>query len=282
MVTRLPCIVPIGTTEENFVAKRYLSDEIFDRLAATIVRGEAAPGTFLPSEHTLSIRFGASRIVVRQALHRLMELGLVRCRQGGKTEVLDPNMSGDIQVIGLLYQHAEAAQGVGAMHDVIEKQCLQGLTMIEIASRRATDESLAALAERVYAFANASADETSFDAFEEYFWRALATSGGNRVLISEVDWWYRALPKRIRSAASRATPMLVRQGLYREIAGRLQRRDQAAEYYLAVMTPWLKALPDMLRASAVEPSSHDNRMRPQLRVVASRETSVDKTRSDDA
>src|SRR5215217_4493500 len=67
------------------VAKR--SAAIYDGIVGLIVSGEFAENTRLPSEIELSRRFGASRPVVREALARLRDDGLVVSRQGSGSYV---------------------------------------------------------------------------------------------------------------------------------------------------------------------------------------------------
>src|SRR5215207_6541155 len=67
------------------VAKR--SAAIYDGIVGLIVSGEFAENTRLPSEIELSRRFRASRPVVREALARLRDDGLVVSRQGSGSYV---------------------------------------------------------------------------------------------------------------------------------------------------------------------------------------------------
>src|SRR5215204_4715432 len=67
------------------VAKR--SAAIYDGILGLIVSGEFAETARLPSEIELSRRFGASRPVVREALARLRDDGLIVSRQGSGSYV---------------------------------------------------------------------------------------------------------------------------------------------------------------------------------------------------
>src|SRR5918996_3117709 len=67
------------------VAKR--SAAIYDGIVGLIVSGEFAENARLPSEVELARRFGASRPVVREALARLRDDGLVISRQGSGSYV---------------------------------------------------------------------------------------------------------------------------------------------------------------------------------------------------
>ena len=71
--------------QPRIVAKR--SATVYDQIFSLIVSGEFAENTRLPSEMDLSRRFGASRPVVREALARLRDDGLVISRQGSGSYV---------------------------------------------------------------------------------------------------------------------------------------------------------------------------------------------------
>lgn len=64
-----------------------LSDQIFDRIFGAILNGEFPENSKLPTEVELAARFGVSRTVIREALARLREDGVVISRQGAGTFV---------------------------------------------------------------------------------------------------------------------------------------------------------------------------------------------------
>jgi DNA-binding FadR family transcriptional regulator len=68
-------------------AEAKLSAGIYEQLFERIVAGEFAVNARLPSETELSRRFGASRPVVREALARLRDDGIIVSRQGSGSYV---------------------------------------------------------------------------------------------------------------------------------------------------------------------------------------------------
>ena len=68
--------------------QRRLGDDVFDALARLISTGELALGSKLPAEGELCRLFAVSRPVVRAALARLREEGLVESRKGSGSYVL--------------------------------------------------------------------------------------------------------------------------------------------------------------------------------------------------
>lgn len=71
------------------VPRRSVTDDVFDQIAAEVVRGDVLVGESLPSERRLAEVLGVSRPSVREALKRLAHAGLVTVRQGDATTVRD-------------------------------------------------------------------------------------------------------------------------------------------------------------------------------------------------
>jgi DNA-binding FadR family transcriptional regulator len=102
--------------------RQRISDQVFESLARSILTGELKPNGPLPTQRELARSFGSSALVVRQAIHRLEDLGLVRVRQGSTTVVLDPDQATDIRLIQLRMVLAPRGQGFSVA--AIENQML--------------------------------------------------------------------------------------------------------------------------------------------------------------
>ncbi|MEN3151267.1 FadR/GntR family transcriptional regulator [Neorhizobium sp. IRAMC:178] len=77
-----------GTTPDR------LSDVVYDGIVSLIARGDLIINSRLPSETDLSSRFAVSRTVVREALGRLREDGVIVSRQGSGSYVTrQPDMA---------------------------------------------------------------------------------------------------------------------------------------------------------------------------------------------
>ena len=59
-----------------------MSEDVANRLITAIAVGTYSPGERLPAERELAERLQVSRVTVRQALQRLVDLGLVAARRG--------------------------------------------------------------------------------------------------------------------------------------------------------------------------------------------------------
>lgn len=72
----------------ELITKRKLSDQVFDRIKELIVEGEMKPGTLMPSERELMVRFGVGRPAIREAMQQLESMGLVEINHGERARVL--------------------------------------------------------------------------------------------------------------------------------------------------------------------------------------------------
>jgi DNA-binding FadR family transcriptional regulator len=217
----------------------HVVDDVFGQLSVAILRGELAPGAALPAERILGQRFDVSALIVRQAVHMLADHGLVRVRQGGATIVCDPDQSTDPRVTALLYQSApEVSPRLCA--DMIEKQCMQGLALVEIAARRGTREKLETVVALVEETANDRARLARFSEFEERFWIAVADAADNRIFQKEIAWWQRVMSARQLPVVDPRPPKQ-RIAVHRELARRMLDADDAVGYYLRVIRPLVDA-----------------------------------------
>lgn len=67
---------------EPVIRSPSLADTVANRLRREIDRGQYKPAEKLPTEHQLSEIYGVSRAIIREALGRLKQDGLVHSRQG--------------------------------------------------------------------------------------------------------------------------------------------------------------------------------------------------------
>jgi DNA-binding FadR family transcriptional regulator len=209
------------------------ADDVFDQLAAAILRGSLRTGDRLPAEKELADRFGLSRIIVRQAVHRLADAGLVRARQGGATEVCDYRLAGDLALFEL-----EFRLGPGSAADVrafTEWELTMAHAMLWAAQRRGKPAEFTELGELVEAYVAAGAADADVSAFEERFWRRVANISRNRLYELECNWWFRTRALQpLTMHPVKGTPA-ERSGAYREIVRRLFAGEDAATYFLTEM-----------------------------------------------
>jgi DNA-binding FadR family transcriptional regulator len=116
---------------------------VFESLARSILAGEIAPSRALPPQRELAQQFKVSMLVVREAIHSLEDIGLVRVRQGGATIALDPNAATDIRFVDLRVQLAPMGHHFGI--DTTEMRMLFIMQMLILAERRITPKHIGVL-----------------------------------------------------------------------------------------------------------------------------------------
>jgi DNA-binding FadR family transcriptional regulator len=218
------------------------ADPVFDALAGAILRGKYSPGSALPPERELGALFNVSRLIVRQALHRLREMGLVSGGQGGQNTVLDPDSANDPRIVALTM---ELAPEKADEHDVVERQLLGGLILLELAERRISEDEITSLDEMLRAAeARDSATEHDIGEFETLFWTTVARASGNKILVREARWWFEMLDRQPGRARWFYDRPELRLAVYRAIVDNLRNHHgNAALRFLEVVRPVLAARP---------------------------------------
>lgn len=103
------------------IDKPKLRDVVADRLKAFIIEGDLKPGDKLPKEAELAIRFGVSRLSLREATKSLEFLGIVEARPGRGLTVGRVNMERVTEYLGF---HP-------VMHDVAAEELIDTRVLIE-------------------------------------------------------------------------------------------------------------------------------------------------------
>jgi GntR family transcriptional regulator, transcriptional repressor for pyruvate dehydrogenase complex len=112
-----------------------LVDRVAEVISEEITSGRLSPGDRLPSEVQLVEQLGVSRTVVREAVSRLRNAGLVEPRQGAGVFVLAPRMKP-------LDLSAEAQQTKASVLQVVEvRRAMEG-EAAALAATRATPEDI--------------------------------------------------------------------------------------------------------------------------------------------
>ena len=125
-----------------------LSEIVYEQIFRLIARGEFPRDCKLPSEGDLSLRFGVSRPVIRDALARLKNEGYVRSQRGSGTVVLRGEAAGvrhfpPIRTIGDLLRCYEFRITVETATAALAATHRTGATLVAI--ERTLDEAQAAM-----------------------------------------------------------------------------------------------------------------------------------------
>lgn len=119
------------------VTRRSAADEVFDQLVTDVVAGELRSGSALPAERRLAELLGVSRPVVREALQRLAQAGLVEVRHGGATTVRDFTRFAGLDLLPRLLLRGGRLD-VAVVRSVLEARLAVGPEVAALAARRRT------------------------------------------------------------------------------------------------------------------------------------------------
>jgi DNA-binding FadR family transcriptional regulator len=215
--------------------RQRVADHVFESLVKAILNGELKPGAAVPTQRDLARQFGVSALVVRQAIHRLEDLGLVRVRQGSTTIVLDPAEATDIRLIQLQMELADPGPAISAA--AFENQVLFLLPMLVLAERRITEKEIAVLQYLIDSLPESPSVEDG-RRFRGEFWRQVSKSTRNPLFQQQVRWW-QTLSAELerRGQAQRApTQRRVEVPFYRAIVAALTEGKGVVATYLAGMS----------------------------------------------
>ncbi|MCG8471204.1 MAG: FadR family transcriptional regulator [Desulfobacterales bacterium] len=87
------------------IKPKRVSDQVFEQIRELIFRGELKPGDKIMPERELMKELGVSRNSVREALNKLVAMGLVDQRQGQGTFVRELGTTRDNPIMDLMASH---------------------------------------------------------------------------------------------------------------------------------------------------------------------------------
>ncbi|MEU1208943.1 GntR family transcriptional regulator [Nocardia sp. NPDC005825] len=125
------------------IARASIADEVFAQLSEQIVSDAIAAGETLPSERKLAEAFGVSRPVVREALRRLEQAGLVQVRHGDATVVRDFRRAAGPELLPLLVAPGGRLDAA-VIGSVLEARQAIGTEIAGLAGRKGGTEQLRA------------------------------------------------------------------------------------------------------------------------------------------
>jgi DNA-binding FadR family transcriptional regulator len=223
-------VSPESIPPEGPVEREHASDRVFRAIAGAILNKELRCDAPLPPERELSERFGVSRIVVREAIHRLKEYELVRVRQGSPTMVLDPDEATDMRLLGLEIElMPPTPEGLWAF---TERQIYSGAALLDLAEQHIDVEDVTRLEETTEQIAKLESFTDEWLGLERAYWQIIAKATKNRLYIRETLWYFNLLARNPRFRAVYQFPPSQRAGAYRVLNSALRQRKGAAAIYL--------------------------------------------------
>lgn len=160
---------------------RNFHHQVLDALGARIVGGGYAEGEQLPTESQLAESFGASRLIIREAMKSLAAKGLVSIRPRTGTHVL-PRGEWNLFDPAVLGWHAERPFDRQLIADLMElRQAIEPLAA-RLAAERATSDEIAAIRQACDAMASAARRSDYIEA-DLRFHRAVVQACGNPFMV---------------------------------------------------------------------------------------------------
>ncbi len=160
------------------VVHQSIGEQVFEQLKEQIFNNEWRSGEKIPSENDLAASFGVSRITVRQALQKLMALGLIETRLGEgsfiKEAVPGINMN---PLIPMAYLNENPLMELLEYRKVLEGN------VAELATQKASEEEVAKLEEAYLLMEQAKDDLQMFSKMDLNFHLLLANMTKNSLII---------------------------------------------------------------------------------------------------
>jgi GntR family transcriptional regulator, transcriptional repressor for pyruvate dehydrogenase complex len=122
-----------------------VSDQVFEQLRDLIFRGQLRPNEKLLPERELAQALGVSRPTLREAINKLVNLGLVEHRQGQGTFVGPPAGQKDKNPLAALINGHENGHEP-SLAELLEVRLGLECQAAVLAAQRATEQDLAAIA----------------------------------------------------------------------------------------------------------------------------------------
>jgi DNA-binding FadR family transcriptional regulator len=156
-----------------------LSDQVFEQLASEILSGRYQAGANLPAERAMTVVFKVNRHVVREALKRLEQAGLVKITQGGGTTVVDFKRHAGLDLLALMSEHARGGEDVASIWlSVLEMRAAIAADLARLcAARGAKDlkDELLAISDKM----RTASDDQNVFALEVRFWERVVDGADN-------------------------------------------------------------------------------------------------------
>ncbi|WP_240980067.1 FadR/GntR family transcriptional regulator [Ramlibacter agri] len=204
---------------------RNYHNQIVDALGSSIVSGEFAEGAQLPTEPQLAETYGASRLIIREAMKSLAAKGLVSIRPRTGTRV-QPRALWNLFDPAVLGWHSSAPRE-GLIEDLMElRQAIEPLAA-RLAAQRATPEDIAAVREAFTAMSAATTRNVYIDA-DLRFHGAVVRACGNSFIMQLETALSAVWETSFQASSGKWGPDAQALKLHQQLFEALERRNPAA------------------------------------------------------
>lgn len=162
-----------------------LAAQVTSQMLAAVFAGASTVGDELPSERDLSLQFGVSRTVVREALRGLQAKGVVEVQTGRAARIVAVPAS-QVSEIVQLYVHGAESQDLLGPDDIAEVRTTLELRLSELAARHASPADLELLKASVAAMGTSS-DPEEAARHDTEFHQLLAAATHNPIYVTLLE-----------------------------------------------------------------------------------------------
>lgn len=174
-----PTFRPTESRQKADAKQTRLPDRVFERLERAIKSGAYGAGERLPAEHDLAAEFQVSRPVIREALKRLRDKGLIVSRRGAGSFVRQPGL--------------RVPLGFGALESIADlERCYEFRRTLEpeaaaAAAARLTPPTLAAITAALDLMREATDRRTHREDADFSFHTAIARASDNQYFATAME-----------------------------------------------------------------------------------------------
>jgi GntR family transcriptional repressor for pyruvate dehydrogenase complex len=160
------------------VTRKKISEQVLEQMKDQIIRGRWSTGSKIPSEVKLTELFGVSRVSVREAIHRLVGMGVLCIRRGEGTfvnEILAQDYFRTLLPILMI--------DAPSLDDMLDFRAMIEVGSASLAARRADKEDLARMRAALQAMERWQSDRKRFATEDLAFHTAVAVASHNGAVV---------------------------------------------------------------------------------------------------
>ena len=200
-----------------------LAARVTSQMLAAIFGGTSIVGDELPSERDLSLQFGVSRTVIREALRGLQAKGVVEIQTGKAARIVAVPAS-QVSEIVQLYVHGAQSQDLLGADDIAEVRTTLELRMSELAAVNASSVDLDLIHASVQAMrASSDGDEAARHDIE--FHQLLAAATHNPLYVTLLESINAVMASYRLSSLRRPGRIAIAVRQHQAVLGALRTRD---------------------------------------------------------
>ncbi|BCS98100.1 GntR family transcriptional regulator [Desulfoluna limicola] len=222
------------------IKPKRVSDQVFEQIRELIFRGELKPGDKIMPERELMKELGVSRNSVREALNKLVAMGLVDQRQGQGTFVRELGSVRDNPIMDLMSSHN------ATITDLLEVRMGLECNGAALAAEKATLEDIRTMEKSIATMETAISEGRVGTDEDAHFHMAIAHATRNPLQVHMMKFFYDFIFYGINESLKRFFDMPTRTEVilsqHRQILSAIEQRKSGDAY--AAMAEHIRYIKD--------------------------------------